>query len=160
MVIIQHVDAQFAPGLASWLNGSGRLPVAVAAKGSEPKPGEVLLAGTNDHLVLQDSGTLAYTADPVHYCYRPSVDVFFESVARHWRGEVIGVLLTGMGRDGAKGLRTLRRGGHFTIAQDQATSAVYGMPKAASEIEAATTILPLEKIAPAILDQLNFKAAV
>jgi len=159
VVIVQHVDAQFAPGLAAWLNGGGSLPVSVAINGAVPKPGTVLLAGTNDHLVFDRACTLGYTSEPADYAYRPSVDVFFESVARHWRGEVIGVLLTGMGRDGAKGLKTLRRLGHFTIAQDQTTSAVYGMPKAAAEIQAAAAILPLEKIAPAILHQFNVKAA-
>lgn len=155
VIIVQHVDAQFAPGLASWLNESSKLLVNVAAKGDRPKEGTVLLAGTNDHLIFESGSVLSYTPDPADYSYRPSVDVFFESVARHWRGEVIGVLLTGMGRDGAKGLKMLRRLGHYTIAQDQATSAVYGMPKAAAEMEAATTILPLEKIALALLERFN-----
>ena len=76
------------------------------------------------------------------------MDVFFQSVARQWRGAAIGVLLTGMGRDGADGLKTLRRAGHHTIAQDQSTSAIYGMPKAAAELDAATDILTLDKIGP------------
>jgi chemotaxis response regulator CheB len=78
------------------------------------------------------------------------VDVFFKSVASFWRGDVIGVILTGMGRDGAEGLRVLREKGHHTIAQDRATSAVYGMPKAAAEMHAATEILPLDQIGPRI----------
>jgi two-component system response regulator WspF len=76
------------------------------------------------------------------------VDVFFQSVTRHWAGEAVGVLLTGMGRDGAVGLKALRNQGRYTIAQDRASSAVYGMPKAAATLAAAVDILPLDRIAP------------
>jgi two-component system response regulator WspF len=79
------------------------------------------------------------------------VDVFFESVARHWKGVTAGVLLTGMGRDGAKGLKMLRDHGALTIAQDQASSTVYGMPKAAAEIGAAVEVLPIDQIAPRLI---------
>jgi chemotaxis response regulator CheB len=106
-----------------------------------------LIAVKNDHLIFVDSRKLGYTEKPVDGFYRPSVDVFFDSVADRWPGEVIGVILTGMGRDGAKGLKRLRDAGCHTIAQDQATSAVYGMPKAAAQIDAATEILPLDEIA-------------
>ena len=78
----------------------------------------------------------------------PSVDVFFRCVAQHWRGDAVGVLLTGMGRDGAEGLLAMRRAGQTTIAQDQASSAVYGMPRAAAELDAAQLVLPLDKIGP------------
>ena len=89
--------------------------------------------------------------EPSEYAYRPSVDVFFQSVSHHWPGEVIGVLLTGMGRDGAVGLRALRNQGHHTIAQDEASSAVYGMPKAAARLQAAVDILPVDRIAPRLM---------
>jgi chemotaxis response regulator CheB len=85
------------------------------------------------------------------------VDVFFASVGTLWRGEAVGVLLTGIGRDGAKGLKTLRDKGHYTIAQDQATSTVYGMPKAAASLGAAVDILPLELIAPRLVDTFRHK---
>jgi chemotaxis response regulator CheB len=85
------------------------------------------------------------------------VDVFFQSVARQWPGEVAGVLLTGMGRDGAEGLKTLRRAGHHTIAQDKGTSAVYGMPKAAAALEAANEILALDKIGPRLTNMFRLK---
>ena len=90
---------------------------------------------------------LGYTPEPRNCSYRPSVDVFFESIVRYWQGEVIGILLSGMGRDGAQGLKRLRDAGAITIAQDSATCAVYGMPKAAAELKAASTILPVERIA-------------
>jgi two-component system response regulator WspF len=150
VIVVQHIDAQFAPGLAKWLGEQSRLPVRAAASGDMPVGGTVLLAATNDHLILESSTRLGYTRNPVEYSYRPSVNAFFESSARHWSGPMIGVLLTGMGSDGANGLKMLRNLGHYTIAQDQKTSAVYGMPKAAADLQAATEILPLERIASAI----------
>jgi chemotaxis response regulator CheB len=147
IVIIQHVDEEFAPLMATWLNEQSRLPVKLAREGDQPQAGAALMAATNDHLVLLNRRVLGYTREPQACSYRPSVDVFFESVARHWRGEVVGVLLTGMGRDGAKGLLALREAGATTIAQDQESCVVYGMPKAAAEMGAAAEILPLGKIA-------------
>ena len=148
VVIVQHVDEQFVAGMAEWLGRHSALPVAVAREGDAPRPGAVLLAGKGDHLTFITAGRLGYTAEPRDYVYRPSVDVFFHSICLLWRGDAVGVLLTGMGRDGALGLKALRRRGHLTIAQDQATSAVYGMPKAAAALEAAVEILPLDRIAP------------
>ncbi len=152
VVVVQHVDEQFVAGLADWLAQHTALRVSIASEGAELAPGEVLIAGTSDHLVLRGSNRLAYTPEPRDHPYRPSVDVFFESVAKHWRGDVAAVLLTGMGRDGAKGLKALRNRGHYTIAQDQATSAVYGMPKAAAALDAAVDILPLQRIATSLTD--------
>jgi two-component system, chemotaxis family, response regulator WspF len=106
----------------------------------------VQIAKTNDHLTLDQNYRLRYDAEPRDYAYRPSADVFFHCVARHWPGKAIGLLLTGMGRDGADGLLALRRAAKTTIAQDQASSAVYGMPRAAAELDAAQSILPLEQI--------------
>lgn len=147
IVIVQHVDARFAPGLATWLDGHSPFRIGLAREGNHVLPGQALVAGTDDHLVFKTRTQLGYTSRPVDHAYRPSIDVFFQSAARHWRGRLIGVLLTGMGSDGAQGLKELRRLGHHTIAQDQATSAVYGMPKAAAAIEAASEVLPLDGIA-------------
>lgn len=155
VVIVQHIDVQFTPGLASWLGDVSKLPVRVAKEGDVAEAGVVLVAGTNDHLSLQPGGRLSYTREPEHYSYRPSVNVFFESVRWNWRGDVVGVLLTGMGRDGASGLKMLRNARHHTIAQDRATSAVYGMPKAAADLGAAADVLPLEKIAEAIVRRIQ-----
>jgi len=158
IVIVQHVDQKFASGMATWLNQSTALPVRVAAEGDRPTVGEVLLAATGDHLLLKTADQVGYTPDPIDYVYRPSVDVFFHSACRMWRGDVVGVLLTGMGRDGALGLKALRDRGHHTIAQDEATSAVYGMPKAAATIKAAIEILPAGSIASRLMDVLTVKA--
>lgn len=154
VVIVQHVDARFAPGMAQWLGQHSAIPVRLAGEGDRPRPGEVMIAGTDDHLVLGADGQLGYTAQPAGHAYRPSVDIFFQSVGRFWSGKTIGVLLTGMGSDGARGLKALRNKGYHTIAQDQATSAVYGMPKAAAALSAAAEILPLERIAPRLTDLL------
>jgi two-component system response regulator WspF len=146
VVLVQHVDQAFAAGMAQWLASESRLPVRLARAGDVPQPGTVLLAGRNDHLVVQGTGELAYCAEPSGHIYRPSIDVFFDSVVAHWKGDAIGVLLTGMGRDGAQGLLNMRQRGFMTICQDQASSAVYGMPKAAAALGAAVEILPLALI--------------
>ncbi|WP_213876983.1 chemotaxis response regulator protein-glutamate methylesterase [Pseudomonas sp. dw_358] len=152
IVLVQHVDQVFAAGMAEWLSGVSGLQVRLASDGERPQAGVVLLAGTNHHIRLLKNGTLAYTAEPVNEIYRPSIDVFFESVAQFWTGDAIGVLLTGMGRDGAQGLKLMREQGYLTIAQDQQSCAVYGMPKAAAAIDAAVEIRPLERIAPRLMD--------
>src|SRR5579883_1856264 len=155
IIIIQHVDAYFAPSLIEWLNQQTPLSVSMASPGSRPEAGKVLLAVTNDHLFLQSNLSLSYTQVPIDYPYRPSIDVFFKSLAQHWNRRGTAVLLTGMGRDGAQGLSLLRQKGWHTIAQDQATSVVYGMPKAAADLNAAVDILPLEAIAPTLIKRLT-----
>jgi len=155
VVIVQHVDQAFASGLADMLAGRCGREVDLAAPGDRPLPGKVILAATNDHLILDASRRLDYSAEPREMHYRPSVDVFFASVAKHWAEPGAAVVLTGMGRDGAAGLLALRRAGWLTIAQDEATSVVYGMPRAAAEAQAAQLILPLTAIAGAIADRVR-----
>lgn len=150
IVIVQHVDQEFAPSFASWLDSEIPLPVRLADEGDCLLPGQVLVAGREEHLMLGRDQRLHYTPEPVEYAYRPSVNVFFESVAENWRHMAVGVLLTGMGRDGGAGLLNLRQAGCHTIAQDRETSAIYGMPKAAAELDAAVDILPLGEIGPAL----------
>lgn len=157
IIIIQHVDSHFAEGLAHWLDYQTALPVRLAREGDQPQAGTVLLAGTENHLAFISPSRLGYVQQPLDSPYRPSIDVFFQSIEHFWQDEVVGVLLTGMGRDGAQGLKALRDAGHHTIVQDQATSAVYGMPKAASEIRAASEVLPLERIGPRLTTLLTSK---
>lgn len=147
VVVVQHIDAQFVQGFAAWLNEQIPLPVQIAIAGASPQSGKVLLAGTNLHLVMRPDLTLGYDKEPLNSYYRPSVDVFFKSVAKNWTGKGIGVLLTGMGRDGAQGLKQLREVGWHTIVQDRKTCVVYGMPKVAVELKAAVEVLPVEAIA-------------
>jgi two-component system response regulator WspF len=155
VVVIQHIAAEFAPSLANWLQGQISLSVRLACTGDELKPGEVTLAATNDHLVMRADRRLDHTADPVDYPYRPSIDVFFNSLAAAWPRPGIAVLLTGMGSDGAHGLLQLRQVGWHTITQDQASCVVFGMPKAAADLRAASQVLPLQFIAEAVLGHLR-----
>ncbi len=155
IVIVQHIDASFADTLAQWLGEQVLFPVRTIKEGSLVSPGCIHLAKSNDHVLLDKSSRFRYAAEPLDYPYRPSVDVFFESVAANWKGSAMGVLLTGMGCDGAKGLLTLRQAGQLTIAQDQASSVVYGMPRAAAELGAAKSILSLDAIASVLKSKLE-----
>jgi two-component system response regulator WspF len=150
ITIVQHVDERFAPGLASWLAQESSRDVRPIRVNDRPNASVVQIASTNDHLLLTPELTFTYANEPTNYSYRPSVDVFFHTVVSWWPVTAIGVLLTGMGSDGAKGLLAMRRAGWHTIAQDKATCVLYGMPKAAASIDAAVEILPLDQIAPAI----------
>ncbi len=157
IVIVQHVDSKFADGLAEWLSRFTKLEVEIAKAGNNPKKGNIYIAGTNDHLIIDSFGLFAYTTEPVNYHYRPSVDRFFESLRDNWHNKGIAVLLTGMGNDGAKGLLKLKKSGWLTIAQDEDSSVVYGMPKVAKEIGAADEILNPLQIAEKINKSVNYK---
>jgi two-component system response regulator WspF len=151
IVIVQHVDPQFSLSLAEWLDQQTELDVRVALEFDQPRPGTVLLASSENHLIFTSESRLGYTTEPMDCFYRPSIDVFLKSAGQFWTGEILAVLLTGMGRDGAEGLKLLRSRGHYTIAQDQASSAVYGMPKAAAELGAASEIMALDEIPDRLL---------
>lgn len=157
VLIVQHISADFADSLAVWLSNNCPLTVRIARDGDRPRPGVVLIAGTDDHLAMNPDGTLSYTKEPIENPFRPSVDVLFKSLARNWRRPSIAVLLTGIGQDGARGLLDLRNAGWHTIAQDQHTSVVYGMPQAASKFNAAVKVLPIGEIGTAIAQQLSAK---
>jgi len=121
--------------------------------GDRLQKGTVLIAGTNDHLYLKPDLTLGYTKNPVEYPYRPSVDVFFKSLAKHWKSKGIAVLLTGMGKDGADGLSVLKQQGWHTIAQNKESCIVYGMPRAAVELNAAVQVLSPDAIASKLVQE-------
>ncbi len=157
IVVIQHMDSKFTPGMAEWLNKQINLPVDLIEDGDFPLNRHVLFACTDEHLLMKPNCRMYYTKEPLDNCYHPSVDVFFESVAQRWHGKAIGVLLTGMGRDGAKGLLACKKKGWHTIAQDEKSSVVYGMPKAAMDLNAATAVLSIDEIGPALLELLEKK---
>ena len=154
ILIAQHVDGEFSAGMARWLDEQSPLKIRIAKAGARPLQGTAFLAGKNDHLVLTPNLSLAYTKEPIATPFRPSVDVLFKSVAAHWPSTGVAVLLTGMGKDGAEGMKMLHRIGWHTIAQDEGTSVVYGMPKAARDLGATSEILPVDRIASAILRRL------
>jgi two-component system response regulator WspF len=150
VLVAQHIGAEFAPGLAQQLATRTVLPVRIAREGERPAAGTVLVAGSDDHLEVTPDATLRYTPEPRTCPYRPSADVLFASAGGCWPRLGVGVLLTGMGTDGAKGLLRLRALGWHTIAQDEATCVVYGMPKVAVEKRAAVEVMPLHQIGPTI----------
>jgi two-component system chemotaxis response regulator CheB len=156
-VIVQHMPVHFTAAFATRLDGVCPMNVREAVDGDVVVPGVALIAPGGKHMVLQRSGAryVARVKDgpPVHH-QRPAVDVLFQSVARHAGRNAIGVLLTGMGADGARGLLAMREAGAHTIAQDEATSVVYGMPREAARMDAAAEILPLDDVAGAVLRAL------
>lgn len=147
ILVVQHLDQTFSRNLAEWLATQTSLPVSLAQDGDRLKPGRVYVARGGDHLVLSPVHTLLYSREPSGTPYRPSIDTLFESLAESRIPRGVAVLLTGMGSDGAKGLLRLKEAGWLTIAQDQGTSAIYGMPKAARDLGAAQLVLPLSAIA-------------
>jgi two-component system response regulator WspF len=149
-VVVQHIDSNFSAQLVKWLGEQTTAKVAAILDGDHLEGGVVQVAATDDHLRLAPGHRLRYDEHPRDAIHRPSIDVFFRSVARHWERPATGVLLTGMGRDGAAGLLAMREAGQATIAQDEASSAVYGMPRAAAELGAAQQILPIGKISAAL----------
>src|SRR5688572_18915955 len=152
ILLVLHIGTAFASALADWLDGQSRIRVRHAVDG-EPLPsrgsGVVLMAPPDRHLVIR-SGKLCLTNDPERHSCRPSVDVLFESLALELGSGAAACLLTGMGRDGAQGLLAVRRAGGATIAQDEESSVVFGMPGEAVRLSAAIQILPLDKVAPAL----------
>jgi two-component system response regulator WspF len=157
VVVVQHVDEHIAAGMAEWMSHKSGRQVRVAQEGDRVQAGAVLLAGSFDHLTLKSPDRLGYTPDPADVACRPSLDVFFHSMSEMWPGEGAGVLLTGLGDDGAAGLKSLREKGLHTIAQDQATSAVFAKPKAAIAMDAAVDVLPISGIAPRLVEILSRK---
>jgi two-component system chemotaxis response regulator CheB len=151
VVVVQHIAADFLPSLVKWLDGIAPLTVSIAQPGGQPKPGNVYIAPGQAHLCLDRSHRFSLdTTTPGRHS--PSGDVLFESVASAYREKAIGVVLTGMGDDGAHGLRAMYKAGAFTIAQDESSSAVYGMPREAAAQGATCEVLPLNDIAGALID--------
>jgi two-component system chemotaxis response regulator CheB len=150
ILLVIHVGKLFTPAFAEWLDGQSSVRVGYAVDG-EPLPpcgeGRVLMAPPDSHLVLSQ-GKLRLTQDPERNSCRPSIDVLFESFAQELGAEGAGCLLTGMGRDGAAGLLAIRQAGGRTIAQDEATSVVFGMPREAILLGAVEQVLALDQIAP------------
>jgi len=151
IAVVQHIAEGFTEGLASWLASESRLDVREATDGEPLLAGRVLLAPTGRHLLVGDGIARLSDAPPVD-TFKPSVTPLFLSAARTYGARVCGVLLTGMGRDGAEGLKAIKDAGGPTIAQDEVTSAVFGMPRAAIELGAVDRVLAIEEIPRALLE--------
>jgi two-component system, chemotaxis family, protein-glutamate methylesterase/glutaminase len=153
MVIVQHMPEKFTASFAARLNSLSRLEVREARDGDRVLPGLALLAPGDRHMQLVRNGAeyrvRIFTADPVNH-HRPSVDVLFYSCAKNAGPNAAGIILTGMGNDGARGLLAMREAGSLTYAQDEATCVVFGMPKEAIALGGAAQVLPLERLASVI----------
>jgi two-component system chemotaxis response regulator CheB len=157
-LIVQHMPEQFIATFAQRLNQICEMEVREAQDNDHVVPGVALLAPGNRHMVLQQSGDryLAKVKNgPAVNHQRPSVDVLFQSVARSAGSNAIGVLLTGMGADGAKGLLAMHERGAYTLAQDEQTCVVFGMPKEAISLGAVNDVVPLQHIPQAIVSLLQ-----
>jgi two-component system, chemotaxis family, response regulator WspF len=155
IVIAQHIGPEFAESLASWLQERSKIQVRTLKVGDRPAPGVALIGATADHVVLRKDRTFGYTAEPADAPYRPSVNALFYSLSVHWPQPGVAVLLTGIGNDGAHGMLALRQANWLTIAQDEASSVVYGMPQAAKQLNAAMRIFPVHEMADYLTDRLT-----
>jgi len=151
VVIVLHIGASHAGSFVQWLDGQTRRQVRFGAEGEVVGKalGQVIMAPPDHHLEIRD-GRVHLTKGPERHSCRPSVDVFFETVAAEYGSKAVACLLTGMGRDGAAGLGLIRQKGGLTIAQDEETCVLYGMPRAAVQLGAVEHVLPLDQIGPAL----------
>jgi len=152
--IVQHISSGFAKGFAHWLDLESAINVRLAETGDRPISGTALVAPTDCQMLFENGAVKIVDAPAVNSC-RPSIDVFFSSLAAEKGDESVGVLLTGMGKDGAQGLSQLRDQGALTIAQDEKSCAVFGMPKAAIALNAAERVLALDVIPEVLLHTFN-----
>lgn len=150
VLVVQHITAGFLPGLVEWLDQSTGLTMRIAEDGAAPQPGHVYLAPDDHHLTVASDGHLRLGRQPAENSVRPSADRLFVSLAEQMGERAAGVLLTGMGKDGAQGLRAMHERGAATIVQDRETSVVYGMPGAAVALRAAGQVLPIDRIGEAL----------
>ncbi|CAK0778474.1 Protein-glutamate methylesterase/protein-glutamine glutaminase 3 [Gammaproteobacteria bacterium] len=153
IVCVQHIGEGFNETFLHWLSQNTPLRVGVAQVGEIPQPGQVYFPPEDRHLIFDKAGRFQYHPGQPGELHRPSVSTTFQAAAAVFGARTLGILLTGMGRDGAEGLLAIRRAGGETWAQDEASSVVFGMPKAAIDLDAAQQILPLTDI-PALLSRL------
>ena len=156
ILLVQHITASFLEDFVSWLDGMGPLKAVVARDGERPQPGVVHVAPAERHLVLK-AGLMRLQSDPPVSYQRPSGTVLLESLASELGPRALGLLLTGMGDDGARGLLAMRAAGSYTLAEDESTAVVYGMPGEAAKLGAVSELLPLGELAPRILELLSFQ---
>ncbi|NTU70610.1 MAG: chemotaxis-specific protein-glutamate methyltransferase CheB [Coriobacteriia bacterium] len=154
VLVAQHIADGFVPGLVSWLNSGCQVQVVVGEEGVQPEPGVVYFASTGANMVVE-RGRIGFSPPGKGQLYIPSADSLFESVARSYGKSSVAVLLTGMGADGAEGMRLLHDLGAETIAQDEETCTVFGMPKAAIDLGAVDAVLPISEIADAIVEAVG-----
>jgi two-component system, chemotaxis family, protein-glutamate methylesterase/glutaminase len=155
ILIVQHIAAGFLSGLVDWLDQTTSLSIHVAAYGIQPLPGHVYLAPDDFHMKMRFGGQIVLSKENFQYGLRPSVAHLFQSLADIYQGRAVGVLLTGMGRDGAEELGLMKSRGAMTLAQDKESSTIYGMPGEAVALGSATYVLSPDKIAAALITLTN-----
>jgi len=155
LLVVQHMSRGFLEGLVRWLDNEVELEVKKAQEGDYLEAGVVLVAPEDQHMMVTELDTVRLNRSLPINGHRPSAEVLFDSVASNCGKRGAGVILTGMGSDGAEGLKNLRLCGGHTIAQDEQTSIIFGMPRAAIELEAAEIVLPLDEIGPQIMKWIS-----
>ncbi len=155
LLIVQHIACGFLPGMVDWLSQTTGLRVHIAAHGATPLPGHAYVAPDDFHLGADPRGHMVLAHEEAESGLRPAVSYLFRSLANSYGANAIGVLLTGMGKDGAAELKRMHAQGAYTIAQDRDSSIVHGMPGAAIELGAATHVLPADRIAGALVAQVK-----
>ncbi|NIZ18871.1 CheB methylesterase domain-containing protein [Entomospira culicis] len=158
IVIVQHIPLDFVDDFVRSLSSSAKLPIRIAEEGQKVKRGEILVAPGNQHLTIVREGLykkVKLTSTPAVGGHRPSVDVLFASVAQAYHGRVIAVLMTGMGKDGAREMGELYNLGAITVAQDEKSSVVYGMPKAAVDAGYVHYVVSLDRMAKTLISLAN-----
>jgi two-component system chemotaxis response regulator CheB len=154
-LVVQHMSRGFLEGLVRWLDNEVELEVRKAQEGDLLQAGVVLVAPGDHHMMITEQDSVRLNRSLPINGHRPSAELLFDSVANNYGKRGIGVILTGMGSDGAEGLKSLRLCGGHTIAQDEQTSIIFGMPRAAIELDAAEIVLPLDEIGPHIMKWLS-----
>lgn len=155
VLVVQHISRGFVTGLVNWLAANTRLQVRLAEANAIARPGSVYVAPDDRHLGVRDDYRIILSADPPVGLFRPSASYLFESAAGAFGGAMIAVILTGMGDDGVSGLRAVHATGGLVVAQDEATSIVYGMPREAMRAGLVSAVLPLGDIAPRLVEEVS-----
>lgn len=155
LLVVQHITQGFLPGMADWLSLTTGLQAHIASSGTRPLPGHVYLAPDDFHMGIGSDGTIILTQQAPENNLRPAVSFLFRSLADVYGPNALGVLLTGMGKDGAEELKAMKNKGAITIAQDRDSSVVHGMPGVAIALGGATHVLPADKIAQTLVTLVN-----
>jgi two-component system chemotaxis response regulator CheB len=151
IICVQHISEGFLDGLVQWLSGMCAMKVEMAREGGVPMPGIIYFPQEGKHLKFDSGGKFVLSSEPSYHGHRPSITETMRSAAEYYGGAVLSILLSGMGSDGAEGMQAVARAGGITIAQDEKSSIVFGMPKQAIELGAARFVVSLHKIAAILL---------
>jgi two-component system chemotaxis response regulator CheB len=155
IVIVQHITSGFLPGLVDWLNKECKIKVKIGEDSEAIQPGVAYIAPDDVQMRVEDSGKIALSNEPAYGGHRPSGDILLESVAKAYGKGSVAAILTGMGRDGAAGMKAIKQLYGKTIAQNEKSCVVFGMPKAAIEMDVIDKVLPLESIAEEIVSMVR-----